>query len=300
MDESPIDATEPVGQESPVADAKSILSHRRLIWSSLSASAMVVVVVAATLLSSTSPSAAARLEAAVSSSLSTTSATFTSSGTETLPGSTIQFTVDGGCDVASNACALTEVVPIQGKSENVHIVIAAGDGYVEIPGSLGVAVGTPWVSVPISSTALATSLGNIGSPLSGLALAASDGAVVKDLGEVSLNGVAEHQYSVTLDQVAFKKWNSTAKLPGWASDAARSVSSSTLAETIDVNSLGRIAQVTEQWYATVNGASVFSQTTVDFTAYNVPVSVSVPPASEVTPLSQLLQGSTWQMTAPTQ
>ncbi len=194
-------------------------------------------------------------------------------------------------------------MPIQGKSETAQIVIATGDVYVEIPESLGAMAGTPWVSLPISSTALATSLGNIGSPLSGLALAASDGAVVKDLGEVSLNGAAEHQYSVTLGQAAFKKWSSTVKLPGWASGAATSVSSSsTLAETIDVNSLGRIAQVTEQVYATVNGASVFSQTTVDFTAYNVPVTVNVPPASEVTPLSTLLSGlnSTSQLNASAQ
>ena len=302
MDENPIDATEPVDQESLAAETGSKLSHRRLIWSSLSASAMVVVVVAATLVSSSPPSAAARLDAAISSSLSTTSATFSISGTQEVSGSTVTFAAHGGCDVVSNACAMTDVVPIQGKSETLHIVMATSDAYLEMPGSLSALAGTPWISLPISSTALATALGNMGNPLSGLALAASDGAVVKDLGEVSLNGAAEHQYSVTLDQAAFKKWSSTVKLPSWAPSAVSSVSSSTLTETIDVNSLGRIAQVTKQMDLTVSGRSVTTQSTMVFTAYNVPVTVNVPPASEVTPLSKLLTdlNSASQLTAPAQ
>lgn len=303
MDENSIDATEPVDQESLAAETGPKLSHRRLIWSSLSVSAMVVVVVAATLVSSSSPSAAARLDAAISSSLSTTSATFSISGTEAVSGSTIQIAANGGCDVASNACAMTDVVPIQGKSETLHIVIAAHGLYFEIPGPLSSLMTTRWISEPLlSPTPLAASLGNIGSPLSGLALAASNGAVVKDLGEVTLNGAAEHQYSVTLDQAAFKKWSSTVKLPSWASSAVSSVSSSTLTQTIDVNSLGRIAQATTQMDFTVNGKSVTSQSTVDFTAYNVPVTVNVPPSSEVTPLSEFLTGlnGASQLATPTQ
>jgi hypothetical protein len=69
------------------------------------------------------------------------------------------------------------------------------------------------------------------------------------------------------------------------------VSGVNVADKVYVDGAGQLARTSTTTTESVSGATVTVDETADFTDYGAAVSISVPPASQVAPLTQFLQKS---------
>jgi hypothetical protein len=182
---------------------------------------------------------------------------------------TISLSGTGQADLVNDAVSLSATLPasvaalIPGGSaapETVNAVLSGGTVYVDVP-ALATLVGEPWISVALPSSAdsaipgIFTEVGGaLGDVNEILAFARSHHASVHSLGSSNVDGT-----SVTGSRVS-------AHLQGF-----------TLAATLWANSSDQLVQ------ATVHGGhrSLGISAVVNFTGYDGPVTITVPPSSEV-------------------
>lgn len=245
---------------------------------------------AAFALSSSKPSsagAAVVVRRALDTTLATNSLAFTLSESVDAASTTIAVSGNGECDLSSALCGVTmDYSGVLSSAGTIRVVYSGGTVYLNLGSALSGLLSTPWISLPVGNSNSAA-LGVSASPLSGLSLLASEGATVTNDGSVTENGQAMTQYTVSIDasQVQHLITSNTSKLPSWMSAAASKFSSGTVVETVDIDAAGRLGYVGATVNETVAGASVAVNIAETVTGYGVPVTVTVPPASQVTSIT---------------
>ena len=172
------------------------------------------------------------------------------------------------------AMDITEALP--GSTGTIRLIIVSGKTYAKLPASLNTS-GKPYVLVsPNSSNATVRQLASsLGTALSSASLGSVSGFItaarsVQSRGTQTVNGIETTHYSVVVDVAKLP-----ASLPG--KDALTASGLTTLPLELYIDKQGRPVQVTEK--LTVQGQTVAS--TVSVKNYDQPVSISAPPASQV-------------------
>ncbi|MFN2559776.1 MAG: hypothetical protein ABR571_00550 [Jatrophihabitans sp.] len=172
------------------------------------------------------------------------------------------------------AMDITEQLP--GGAGSLQLIIVGGKTYAKLPASLNKS-GKPYVLVtPDSSNPTVRALaGSLDSALSSASIGSVGAFItaaqtVKLVGSATVSGVKATHYSVVVDIAKLP-----ADLPG--KDALASSGLKTLPLDLYIDDQGRPVRVNEDFK--VQGQEVASNVTV--TNYNKPVTVTAPPASEV-------------------
>ena len=172
------------------------------------------------------------------------------------------------------AMDLQETLPAGGGS--IRLIIIDNKKYAKLPSSMNTS-GKPYVLItPQSSNPVIKQLsGSLDSALSSASLGsvsafvtAADSVQVK--GSETVDGVATTHYSVVVDVAKLP-----ASLPG--KDALVSSGLKTLPVELYIDSAGRPVQVTEQFTVAQQNVS----TELKVTKYNQPVTITAPPADQV-------------------
>jgi hypothetical protein len=254
---------------------------------------LVVVVVSAVVAltggKSSSAAAALRVRDALSDTLASRSMTYTMTETVSAGSTTVSADGSGQCDLTNALCDLT--INYNGALSSlgsVSAVFSRSVIYLKFGPTISDLLPTPWISMSLSNSESA-SLGIAGNPLTGLSYLAQQGAVVTDEGVVTLNGQSVTQYNVSIgSSVAQHIVSSRLKdLPSWMAQFVSQATLGTTTETVDVDSLGRLAFVSTAANETVASTTVAATVSETVTGYGVPVNVSVPPASEVSSSANL-------------
>ena len=220
-------------------------------------------------------SGAAKPIKSVSSPVTTASFTFSVSVTG-LTASAVTVTGSGQADLAGHAVALAVDLPatvaklIPGGSaspETVDAVLSGSTVYVEIP-SLASVIGEPWISISLPSKAssalpgvfakVASALGNVSSIID---FAHAHKAAVTSLPSAIVDGVQATGTKVVAT-VSKKHGAHTVTADVWADASGRLVQGVVTASGGSTGSVGATA-------------------TVNVTGYGLPVTITVPPPSEV-------------------
>jgi hypothetical protein len=192
-----------------------------------------------------------------------------------LTASPVSLSGQGQTDLADDSAAVTVDLPaavvqlLPGGSEaaeTVHAVLSAGTLYLEVPSLAGL-VGQPWISVALPSTAAAALPGIFTKAASVLGdvnaivtYALKHHATVSSLGPSTVDGVAATGTQI-VDTAAQGGSALTASL--WADQA------------------DQLVQATVAVTATTRKGPAAVNATIDFSRYDSPVTIVVPPSSEV-------------------
>ncbi|HEY1762463.1 MAG TPA: hypothetical protein VGG17_07715 [Acidimicrobiales bacterium] len=252
---------------------------------------VVAVAGAAFALSSSKPSsagAAVVVRRALDTTLATNSLAFTLSESVNASSTTIALSGSGECDLSSALCGMTmDYSGVLSSAGTIRAVYSGGTVYLNLGSALSGLLSTPWISLPVSNSSSSASLGVSASPLAGLSLLASEGATVTNDGSVTENGQSMTQYTVSVDSSQAKHLitANAASLPSWMATAASKFSSGTVVQTVDIDAAGRLGYLGENVNETVAGTNVGVNIDETVTGYGVPVTVTVPPASQVTSIT---------------
>jgi hypothetical protein len=196
------------------------------------------------------------------SGLTPTAVTVSGTGQVDFQNHAASFTVNVPADVA-------KLVPGgSGSPEVINATLSGGTVYLEIPG-LSSRIGAPWVSLALPSkattavaggfTKVASALGNVSSIV---ALAQTHHATVTSLGSATVDNV-----HATGNQIVLTRSHS---------GKTRTVTASVWAD-----SSGRLVQATAASSGATKKGPFDLTATVDFAGYGLPVTITVPPASQV-------------------
>jgi hypothetical protein len=122
---------------------------------------------------------------------------------------------------------------------------------------------------------------------------ASRGAEVTNVGPTSLAGVPENEYSVTFSKDAAKSLvdNELKKFPAWlrndTSISSAAAGLGAVAEKVYIGENNMLSAITMSTTMSVAGQSANVSVAYNITGYGVPVTAAIPPASQVTPISQI-------------
>jgi hypothetical protein len=194
--------------------------------------------------------------------------------------SPVTVTGEGRADFADHDAALTVDIPavlakrIPGGSSTaatVNAVLSGATVYVEIPG-LASKVGAPWISVALPSKAssaipgifqkVALALGDVNTILG---FAKSHHATVTPLGTATVDGV-----HTTGDKIV--------------ATVSKKGKSHTVTATVWADSSDRLVKGTVATSGTTKKGVVGLSAAVDFSGYGSPVTITVPPPSQVKPI----------------
>jgi hypothetical protein len=195
--------------------------------------------------------------------------------------SPVTITGNGEVDFTNDAASLAVTIPasvaekIPGGSdapETVNAVLSGGTLYLEVP-SLASVVGEPWISVALPTQAtsalpggfskVASVLGNVNAILT---FAQKHHATVTSLGTSTVN-----QTQATGSQIA-------------ASKTTKKGTTVTLTGTVWADSSDRLVQGNVSVSGTGAKGTAGVTATVDLSGYGTPVTITVPPSSEVKPV----------------
>jgi hypothetical protein len=287
---------EPQGSATPAAEDRKRTRRRRRLFGGLGllgAVAIVVAVVASTVGSGSKADAA--LISAVNASLANKTAQLTESVSISADGQTIAATGSGSVDFTTNEAQVALHVNIKGSEQDETAIYDAGVVYEQLPQIAQLVPGKNWVSLDLSAlsaqsstSASPTSLGS--NPIAELHLLALQGNTVTALGSSSVNGVPVQGYSVTLSSTINSEIKG-ADLPDWMKQALSHVSSTSAVDKVYVNGAGQLSRNSFTTTESVSGTTVTASQNADFTDYGAAVSISIPPANQVVPLTQFLQKS---------
>lgn len=250
---------------------------------------LLVVVVAAVAigvrLGSSSADAAATVHGALVSTLAKSTATLSIAESIDVEGQIGAAKGIGQCNLRTDACTAT--LNYSGALSQLgteSMVYSNRIMYLKLAGTVGAAFPTPWISLSFKASNRPSALGSTGSPLAGLALLTRRGSVLSDEGIVNVDGVAMHQYGVTMNKSSERSvvGGHGSSLPTWLVNPTTEGPLGALSMTLDVNPAGRIARMTFTTSATQGGTYAIVHATETVTNYGAPVSISVPSKNELT------------------
>jgi len=206
-----------------------------------------------------------------------------------------QAAVDGSCGTGPS-CQVTFSASGAGTSiSQSKVIVDNGMVYLELTGPLASRLPTPWVSAPLqaSSAQGATGISGVGNLSSVLAGLAKVGDTVTDDGTVTLNGVSTHEYTVTASQAVEQQQIAAMlkSLPSADASLLGTVSVSGYNVNVYVGPDGNLAEVDLNTSVTTSRGAESLSLRLALSGYGQPVSVTDPPANEVTPLSSLSTSS---------
>jgi hypothetical protein len=213
----------------------------------------------------------------------------TESGTGAVDWGTRQGTIDVKVEVpaASGSTSLT-----------LREVIDGGNAYVMLPSSLiGAAGGKPWIETSFGSLTSGSSTGE--DPTQVLSLLEADSSGVTEVGPATIDGAATTEYRAVVDPAKVEA-GAPAAVKQLLARASQASGLTSVPIDVWVDGQGLARQITEDVTTTPPASSGGSSAgpvkldlTMNLSNYGQPVSVTVPPASQVTsiPLSQLFGGS---------
>ncbi len=205
----------------------------------------------------------------------------------------------GAFDLTTQRGAITMSVTGtgQGTPPSFHMVFAGGSLYLQATGALaGIGAGKPWVSLPPSSLSQlfagvvpGSAAGPIaalvtGDPLAAVGMLDTADLTASAVGPRTVGGVAATEYDVTVDPVAAAK-----HATGSAKALFASLGTKPVTAQVWLDHQGRLVQL--QALASGAPASVPAHggtaaapvgVTVDLSQFGSPVSITVPPPSQVT------------------
>ena len=260
------------------------------------------------------------LGAAAATSAAATSVAFTVSATgSTASTTTTMVSGSGAVDLKQDVGHLTATIPalatfVGSGNDSIDVVGDPTAVYVGSPAVSSLTGGNRWLKIDVpkdtSSTDSAT-LGVLSNPSQLLGLLSSVGGQVTTTDNVDLNGVptTEYRTTVTLSELASKAGltagstlgarvakildqlgNTTVPVTAWvgADGYVRQLSAS-----LDLSKLTPAGLAGDLVSGSLGGSSAGQSTssttvTVGFSHYNEPVTVAVPPASQVTDVSSIV------------
>jgi hypothetical protein len=237
-----------------------------------------------------SAGAATAVRGALVSSLAKNTATLTISESIDVEGQIGTATGSGKCDLQSDACSATLVYNgALSQLGTESMVYSDRIMYLKLAGTVGASFPTPWISLPFKASNRPSALGSTGSPLAGLALLTREGAVLKDEGSVTVNGVSMHQYAVTMNKSTSKSVVSRAdaRLPLWLVNPTTQGPLGALSMTIDVNAAGTIGRMKFRTSATQDGTFAIVDATETISSFGAPVTIHVPAKGQLTLVNAL-------------
>jgi hypothetical protein len=265
----------------------------------------------------TSGAAKGSLASSAADSAAASSVAFTVSATETSPGTTTSLiSGNGSLDLTKGIGQMTATVPgvssILGSGGNGSLTVVS-DGknvYIDLPALSTLTGSKPWLKASMSSAAsvvggsAASSLSALTDPGQALNLLGSLGSPVTDLGTVSLDGASATEYRTTVSVAGLTSKlgsGSTATSAEALSKALQKLGVPSIPVTVWVGQDGMVRQVSlavDLSHVNLGGllgagsasapAGSSLAVTVGFTGYGRPVSISVPPASQVTDLNSII------------
>ncbi len=256
--------------------------------------ALVVVVAAIAigfrLAGTSSAGAATSVRAALVSTLAKNTAGLSISESIDVEGQIGAATGSGKCNLQIDACSATLVYSGALSQLGTESMLYSGRiMYLKLAGTVGASFPTPWISLPFKASNRPSALGSTGSPLAGLALLTRRGAVVKDEGTVKVDGVAMHQYGVTIGKSSAKSVVSRqeAGLPVWLSNPTTQGPLGALSLTLDINAAGKIGRIAFTTSATQDHTFAIVHATETVTSFGGPVTIVVPSKNELTLVNAL-------------
>jgi hypothetical protein len=233
------------------------------------------------------------LLAAVHSSTSQSSADITMRVNATVDSKAVQVAAHGTVDLASSAMQLTMAfagVPHL-SSTNVSLILVDGTVYVSFPQISTIAPGKSWIAAPASSsTTTGVQLSNASDLLKMLA---AKGAVVTKSSVGTIGSTRVTQYAVTIPPGALSSQIQGLKIPASDAEAVQQIAQGGITFHVYVTPTNQVRRMSMQIAVPATSSSPAGQETIvlDFTNYGVPVSISAPPASEVTSSQSLSSAS---------
>jgi len=266
--------------------------RRRFIPFALLIVLTVGALVTAVLSSSSPASASTAVRAALTSTMTASSVSF--SLTEDVTGTqSAHLSVIGSCATGPECHVTLNASSGASTLGTTQVLLSNGVAYVEPSGALASQLPTPWISVPITS--LSTVEPGIPTGTSGLSSALSQlvnvGDTVVDNGEVNLDGVTEHEYTVTASGAVEQQQLSALlnALPSSVTSSLGAISLTGYGVNIYVDPDGNLGAITLKASLSTGQNSETLITSLTLSGYGEPVSVVAPPASEVTPLSSVIK-----------
>jgi hypothetical protein len=286
---------EPAGiAAAPAHPTKAHRRRRRFFGGGglLGAMGIVVAVVLSTVGSGSNAQAA--LISAVNASLSDKSAHLTESGSVRASGLTVATTGSGSVDFTTDEVQIGLQVKVKGVDQDETAIYDAGVVYEQLPQIAQLLPGKSWVSLDLASlnprSSSAPGPSNLGSdPIAELRLLALQGNTVTALGSSSINGVTVQGYSVTLNSSAINDELKGSDLPAWMKQTLSHVNVIGAIDRVYVNGSGELARTTSTDTESAAGITVTVSEATDYSDYGAAVSISIPPASQVAPLTEFLQ-----------
>lgn len=191
----------------------------------------------------------------------------------------------GKCDLRADACSATlDYFGALAQLGAESMVYSDRIMYLKLTGTVGASFPTPWISLPFKASNRPSALGSTGSPLAGLALLTRNGSVLQDHGNVNVDGVSMHQYTVSMSKSIATSivGRKTAGLPAWLVNPTSQGPLGAESMTLDINSVGRIARISFVTSAVQNSTFAIVHATETLTSYGGPVTIAVPSEGELT------------------
>jgi hypothetical protein len=252
----------------------------------------------------------AAVASAVANALDNRTATYTMSGSVGVLGASIGLSGHGAMDFTHNLMEEAVTVdtsalklpvaagPPLGATLTEQVVNADRTMYLNLGDVVGrVDPGKSWVSLDLSqlsdTSGVAAGLGlgsgtASGDPMATLRALAQKGSHVTDLGPDLLSGVPVERYKVSLDEHAISSAIAQANLPAWMRQAVSLVTDPNVSYIVDIDQQGHLRLLDTMTSLSVAGLQTTTEMILDFANFGAPVSVTVPPASEVVPYQTFL------------
>ncbi len=259
------------------------------------------------------------LAASAARSASAPSLSFEVSAIETTPSSTTTLLHGhGSADLSTGVGRLTAAIPgissllRSGQQGSVDVISDGTNVYLRIPGVSSLTGGKSWVETSLSdlgsltgSSASSLSLSTLADPAQALAVLGSLGSPVTRVGTVTLDGqpVTEYRTTITTTDIASALSHGSSASSA-AAGAIQRLGIPAIPVTAWVGPDGRLRQLSataDLSHASLSGllgslgssapghstAGTTVTLTIGLSHYGAPVSVAVPPASQVTDLNSI-------------
>jgi hypothetical protein len=189
------------------------------------------------------------------------------------------------CDLRVDACSAT--LNYNGALAQLgteSMVYSHRTMYLKLAGTVGASFPTPWIWLPFKASNRPSALGSTGSPLAGLALLTRNGAVLKDDGEVTVDGTVMHQFVVDVTKSVTTSIVSRHEsgLPTWLTEPQSRGPLGASSVTIDVDGTGKIGRIKFTSSARQDGTFATVHATETVTGYGAPVTITVPQKKQLT------------------
>lgn len=207
------------------------------------------------------------------------------------PSGTVTASGPGVLDFSRGAMSATLQMDLAGRTTDISTVYVGGAVYEQVPGLSHLEPGKTWITIDLSSLINSTGSAQSGmlssNPLAGLELLARQGATVSPAGATTIDGQTVQAYQITITSQTIQSRLSAPGTPEWLRSAVGKVAINDIHETVYIGQ-GQLRRALVDFSEQVSGQTITFEETMDLSAYGMPVTISVPPASQTVDFQKLL------------